>query len=174
MNLERGQSCPRDLRLTDETRGQSCPRSVEHGGTGGRRTARKQELTTQSSRLEGAGWPPPRARVSVLPPIVLKGEVEVVDKNKLIDNLRESVQGMGIIMKVSDIKKMRDRAPFRAFHLHLTNGETLPVRHPELLSMPAEAGTDLFVLWIGSDWNLVDAGQVARVSLLDSKAKRAA
>ena len=81
---------------------------------------------------------------------------------------------MRTIMKVSDIKKMRDRAPFRAFHLHLTNGETLPVRHRELLSMPAEAGTDLFVVWIGADWNLVDAGQVARVSLLDSKAKRVA
>ena len=77
-------------------------------------------------------------------------------------------------MKVSELKKLRDRAPFRAFRLHLTNGETLPVRHPELLSMPAEAATDLFVVWVGSDWNLLDAGQVARVSLLDSKTKRAA
>ena len=79
---------------------------------------------------------------------------------------------MRTIMKVSDIKKMRDRAPFRAFHLHLTNGETLPVRHPEYLAVPPESGVELFVVWIGSDWNLVDAGQVARVSLLDSKAKR--
>ena len=77
-------------------------------------------------------------------------------------------------MKVSDIKKMRDRAPFRAFQLHLTNGETLPVRHPEVLSMPAAAGTELFVVWVGSDWNLIDATQVARLSLIDSKVKRAA
>jgi hypothetical protein len=77
-------------------------------------------------------------------------------------------------MKASDIKKMRDRAPFRAFQLHLTNGETLPVRHPELLSMPADVGTELFVVWVGSDWNLIDATQVARLSLMDSKAKRAA
>ena len=28
-------------------------------------------------------------------------------------------------MKVSDLKKMRDRASFRAFQLQLTNGETL-------------------------------------------------
>jgi hypothetical protein len=38
-------------------------------------------------------------------------------------------------MKVSDIKKMRDRTPFRAFQLHLTSGETLPVRHPECLAV---------------------------------------
>jgi hypothetical protein len=77
-------------------------------------------------------------------------------------------------MKVSDLKKMRDRAPFRAFQLHLTNGEMLPIRHPECLAVPPEPGVDLFVVWAGSDWNLVDAGQVVRVSLLDTKAKRAA
>lgn len=77
-------------------------------------------------------------------------------------------------MEASDIKKMRDRAPFRAFQLHLTNGEKLPVRHPELLSMPTEVEPDLFVVWVGSDWNLVDPGQVARVSLLHAKTKRAA
>ena len=77
-------------------------------------------------------------------------------------------------MRASDLKKMRDRAPFRAFQLHLTNGDTLPVRHPELLSMPTQPETDLFVVWVGSDWNLIDVGQVARVSLLDSKPKRAA
>jgi hypothetical protein len=81
---------------------------------------------------------------------------------------------MRTMMKVSDLKKMRDRTPFRAFQLHLTNGETLPVRHPELLSMPTGSETDMFVVWVGSDWNLVDAGQVARVSLLDSKSKRVA
>jgi len=72
-------------------------------------------------------------------------------------------------MKAADLKKMRDRAPFRAFQLHLTNGETLPVRHPEYVAIPPEAGTELFVVWVGADWNLVDAGQVARVSLLRSK-----
>lgn len=68
-----------------------------------------------------------------------------------------------------DIKKMRDRAPFRAFRLHLTNGDTLPVCHPDYLSVPPEGDTELFVVWIGTDWNLVDASQVARLSLLASK-----
>jgi hypothetical protein len=73
-------------------------------------------------------------------------------------------------MKVADLKKMQHRSPFRAFQLHLTNGETLPVRHPEYLAIPPEGGTELFVVWVGVDWNLVDAGQAARVSLLRSKA----
>jgi hypothetical protein len=67
---------------------------------------------------------------------------------------------------------MRDRAPFRAFQLHLTNGETLPVRHPEYLAVPPEGETELFVVWVGPDWNLVDAGQVARVSLLRSSSNQ--
>lgn len=57
--------------------------------------------------------------------------------------------------------------------MHLTHGETLPVRHPELLSMPADSGSDLFVVWVGADWNLLETGQVARVSLLDTRPKGA-
>jgi hypothetical protein len=74
-------------------------------------------------------------------------------------------------MKVADLRKMRDRAPFRAFQLHLSNGETLPVKHPEYMALPPE-GEDLFVVWVGPNWNLVEFGQVARVSLLDSKQTR--
>ena len=69
-------------------------------------------------------------------------------------------------MTLADLRKMRDRDPFRPFQLHLTNGATLPVRRAEVLSMPPEADAELFVVWVGADWNLVDAGQVARVSLL--------
>jgi hypothetical protein len=86
----------------------------------------------------------------------------------------EAFRLCGTNMKVSDIRKMRDRAPFRPFQLHLTSGETLPVRHPEYLAMPPEAGVELFVVWMGPQWNLIDAGQVARVSLLNGKARRAA
>jgi hypothetical protein len=74
-------------------------------------------------------------------------------------------------MKVSEIRKMRDRAPFRAFQLHLTNGETLPVRHPECVAAPPEAETELFVVWVGRDWNLVDAGEVTRITLLAGRAR---
>jgi hypothetical protein len=66
-------------------------------------------------------------------------------------------------MKLADIRKMRDRAPFRAFYIHLTSGEVLPVLHPEQMSIPSDS-TDLFVLWTSKDWNLLEATQVARIS----------
>jgi hypothetical protein len=92
----------------------------------------------------------------------------------LIEKWLRRLHAPRTIMEVSDLKKLRDRAPFRAFQLHLTNGEVLPVRHPEYINMPPEEGIDLFVVWVGADWNLIDAVKVARVSLLDSKTKRAA
>ena len=63
---------------------------------------------------------------------------------------------------------MRNRAPFRPFEVHLTNGEVLPVKHPENMSIPApEQGNepDLLVVWTHNKWNLLEAGQVVRVSV---------
>jgi hypothetical protein len=73
-------------------------------------------------------------------------------------------------MKIADIKKMRNRAPFRAFEVHLTTGEVLPVQHPENMSMP-EDETEMFVVWTKRDWNLVEATQVARISVQRRAAK---
>lgn len=67
-------------------------------------------------------------------------------------------------MKIVDLKKMRNRAPFRPFQIHLTNGEVLVVEHPENMSIP-EDEAEMFVVWSQSDWNLVEARQVARVSV---------
>ena len=66
-------------------------------------------------------------------------------------------------MKINDIRAMRNRAPFRPFQIHLTNGEVLPVPHPEIMSLPDDE-RELFVVWTDKSWNLVDATQVARVS----------
>ena len=74
-------------------------------------------------------------------------------------------------MKLDLVRKMRDRTPFRPFQIHLTNGEVLPVGHPESISIPRGEEDDLFVVWVGRDWNLLEAGQIARVSLLRGVAK---
>ena len=73
-------------------------------------------------------------------------------------------------MKVTDLKKMRNRAPFRPFQIHLTTGETLIVEHPENMSLPDDE-TAMFVVWTKHDWNLVEAEQVARVSVKRYAAK---
>ena len=67
-------------------------------------------------------------------------------------------------MNIAGLKKMQNRAPFRPFQIHLTSGEILPVEHPANMSMPQDE-TEMFVVWTNKDWNLVEAGQVARVSV---------
>lgn len=73
-------------------------------------------------------------------------------------------------MKIADLKRMRSRAPFRPFEIHLTSSEILPVKHPENVSVP-EDETEMFVVWTKHERNLVDAGQVARVSVKRSAPK---
>lgn len=66
-------------------------------------------------------------------------------------------------MKIDDIRAMRNRAPFRAFQIHLTNGDVLAVAHPERMSLPDDE-KEMFVVWTDKQWNLVEATQVARIS----------
>ena len=42
-------------------------------------------------------------------------------------------------MKIADIRKMRDRMPFRSFNVHLASGAVLPVAHPEQMSLPSDS-----------------------------------
>jgi hypothetical protein len=72
-------------------------------------------------------------------------------------------------MKIDELRKMRNGAPFRPFHIHLTTGETLSIDHPENMSLPDDE-KEMFVVWTKKDWNLVEAIQVARLSV----ARRAA
>ena len=67
-------------------------------------------------------------------------------------------------MKISDIDKMRIRAPFRPFQLHLTSGETLVVRHPEQKFLPSDE-REMFVVWTEKDWNLTEATQGAGIGV---------
>ena len=68
-------------------------------------------------------------------------------------------------MKINDIRAMRNRAPFRPFQIHLTNGEVLPVNHPEIMLLPDDE-REMFVVWTEKSWNLVDVTQVARISVM--------
>ena len=67
-------------------------------------------------------------------------------------------------MKIDAIRKVLNRAPFRPFEIHLTTGEILLVGHPERMGLPDDE-EELFVLWTADGWNLIDASQVARVSV---------
>jgi hypothetical protein len=73
-------------------------------------------------------------------------------------------------MKISDIRAMRNRVPFRPFAIHLSNGDVFEVQHPEQMSLPDDE-KEMFVIWTNREWNLIDASQVARVSVLRKGAK---
>lgn len=73
-------------------------------------------------------------------------------------------------MKIDDIRAMRNRAPFRPFQIHLTNGEIVLVGHPEQMSLPGDE-RELFVVWTDKNWNLLEVAQVARVSVSRKHAK---
>ena len=66
-------------------------------------------------------------------------------------------------MKIADLKQMQDREPFRPFTIHLSSGATVPVAHPEQLHVNPKA--DLFTLWTGPHWNLIDIAAVERISV---------
>ncbi len=38
-------------------------------------------------------------------------------------------------MTIEQIRKMHQARPFQAFEIHLANGQSLPVEHPEVLAM---------------------------------------
>ena len=66
-------------------------------------------------------------------------------------------------MKIQDIKAMRDRAPFRPFLIHLSSGASVPVNHPEQLNFSPDVA-DLFILWEGPQWHLIDIAAVERLT----------
>lgn len=67
-------------------------------------------------------------------------------------------------MKMSGLRTALNREPFRPFQIHLTNGEIFAVEHPENMSLP-QAEEDVFLVWKPDHWNLVEAAEVARVSV---------
>jgi hypothetical protein len=73
-------------------------------------------------------------------------------------------------MKLERVKRMKDRTPFRPFQIHLTSGEVLPVDHPDNMSVPADED-EMFAVWTDRNWNLLEAGQIARISVQRRNAK---
>jgi hypothetical protein len=102
-------------------------------------------------------------RIKDLPPEEQAKVAEFVNGREA--SSREATKGLNEHFKkvADDIRAMRNRTPFRPFQIHLTNGEVLPVRHPETMSLPGD-DRELFVVWTEKSWNLADVSQVVRMS----------
>lgn len=67
-------------------------------------------------------------------------------------------------MDIDVIKGLRDKAPFRAFDIHLSDERALRVHHPDLLS-PSPTGEQLMLWNPDGTFNLVEASQVTSLTL---------
>jgi hypothetical protein len=65
-------------------------------------------------------------------------------------------------MTIEQLRKIHQTRPFQAFDIHLADGRSIPVSHPELLMFTATDGT--FVAGMpGGNMEIVDASLVASV-----------
>ncbi len=80
------------------------------------------------------------------------------------DLLADWAGGIDVAMNIRTIIGLRDKAPFRPFGVHLANGRSIRVHHPDLLS-PSPTGRELVIRSPDGSLNLVDADQVTSVAL---------
>jgi len=73
-------------------------------------------------------------------------------------------------MTANEIRELQRVQPFRPFRLHLADGRTLDVEHPEFL---ASRGGRTIVVYTGEDkFEIVDVLLVVSLEVLNGKPKR--
>jgi hypothetical protein len=67
-------------------------------------------------------------------------------------------------MTTEQLREFHETRPFRPFRIHLADGKTLSVRHPEILWRPPNART--FAVWTGDAISVIDLLLVTRLEAL--------
>jgi hypothetical protein len=65
---------------------------------------------------------------------------------------------------VDDLRALLRIQPFSVFNLHLSDGRTFEVPHPDYLLIPPERSTIVFVFHKGGSWDIVYLKQITSVS----------
>jgi hypothetical protein len=73
-------------------------------------------------------------------------------------------------MTVESIRRVLDAKPFQPFNLHLADGRSISIDHPEFVAYTG-AGRTLFVGGVGEEFELVDLLLVLSISVLNGKPK---
>jgi hypothetical protein len=81
------------------------------------------------------------------------------------------MQGQAIKMTTEQIKAVHEAKPFRAFTIHLADGTSLEVPHPELF-WRTQGGRTVFVNTGGDDVAIVNLLLVTKISLGNGETKR--
>ena len=73
-------------------------------------------------------------------------------------------------MTITQIRKLHQARPFQAFRLHMADGRSLEVPHPEMLAiMPP--GRTVFVATGEEDYEIVDLLLVASLEVMNGQSK---
>lgn len=75
-------------------------------------------------------------------------------------------------MTLERLQTVHRAEPFRPFTLHLTNGRSLRVPHPEFLWVPPEASRTVFVATGPETAEFVDILMIVSIELSNAKASR--
>ena len=67
-------------------------------------------------------------------------------------------------MTVEDLRALLRIQPFSVLSLHLSDGRTFEVPHPDYLIIPPERSTIVFVFQKGGSWDVVYLEQITSVS----------
>jgi len=65
---------------------------------------------------------------------------------------------------VEDLRALLRIQPFSVFNLHLADGRTFEVPHPDYLLIPPERSTIVFVFHRGGTWDIVYLKQITSIS----------
>ncbi len=63
-------------------------------------------------------------------------------------------------MKIEELKRVKDRRPFQPFLIHVADGRSFEVRHPDAVSWGAEGGRILSYVSPRDEWELIDIALV--------------
>jgi hypothetical protein len=79
-------------------------------------------------------------------------------------------------MTKQDVRDLLQTSPFKAFRLHLADGKSLPVPHPDFVLVTAEYLVVANALpgGVPGDVNLIPYEHIVRVEMLPRKARKAA
>ena len=67
-------------------------------------------------------------------------------------------------MTVEDMRALLRMQPFSAFNLHLSDGRTFEIQHPDYRLVPPERSAIVFVFHRGGTWDIVYLRQITRIS----------
>jgi hypothetical protein len=74
-------------------------------------------------------------------------------------------------MKVEELRAARDRRPFRRFTIRMSDGDEIPVEHPENLAWDEDSGTA--VCRSGGGWDVIDLEQITSLGLIAPPRRKA-